>query len=545
MAGKISRRDLLKGQFVKKRYLEHLNPKWPTEQVAKRIKQKLSDTPPITKLAEYSDSPPEVNVRSSNKRLKTVDWNEETATHLLHRTLFAPTFTEIQSAVNSTLAETVNQLLSDQILPDPPGDWINEAAPDWENLSEQDINNLVDLYFSRIDATREWWMNLMSAPTLSIRETMTLFWHDHFATGSSKVFFPQAVYGQNNILRENCLGNFKTMVRKTTFDPAMMIWLDLIDSTKDAPNENFAREVLELFTLGVDNYTQNDIVEGARAFTGYLTNGVETNYDYNLGTGNSNFGNYYNNNHDFTEKTFLGQTGNWDGDDIIDIIFEQDATAKFICTKLYQWFLFEQVDDDFVNGMADVFRNSNYNIKTVMDYLLTSEHFYDPVFRGAMIKNPLNIVQGGIRQFGLHDKVFPEDFLIGWQWFMGMMPLDPPDVSGWPGYRSWLNSITLPIRKIASINLLDGEGWEELGFITDVKAIAQSTTDPNDAEILVKDLALLMFGIPLTDTLKSNLLTALLDGMSIIEWNIDDAGAVDRLRNLFRYMARLPEYQLI
>ncbi|NHZ85604.1 MAG: DUF1800 family protein [Planctomycetia bacterium] len=545
MAGKISRRDLLKGQFVKKRSLKHLNPKWPTEQVAKSIKQKLSDTPPITKLTEYSDSPSELNIISSNKRLRAVDWNEETAAHLLRRTLFAPTFTEIQSAANSTLEETIDQLLSDQTLPGPPEDWVNEAAPDWDNLSEQDINNLVDLYFSRIDVTREWWMNLMSAPVLSIRETMTLFWHDHFATGSSKVFFPQAVYGQNNILRENCLGNFKTMVRKTTFDPAMMIWLDIIDSTKDAPNENFAREVLELFTLGVDNYTQNDIVEGARAFTGYLTDGVETNYDYNLGAGNSNFWNYYNDNHDFTEKTFLGQTGNWNGDDIINIIFEQSATAKFICTKLYQWFLYENVDDSFVDGMADVLRNSNYNIKTVMEYLLTSEHFYDPVLRGAIIKNPLNIVQGGIRQFGLHDKVFPDDFLIDWQWFMGMMPLDPPDVSGWPGYRSWLNSITFPIRKIALINLLDGDGWEDLGFMTDVKKIAQSTTAPNDAEILVKDLALLMFGTPLTETLKSNLLTALLDGMSISEWNINAVGAEDRLRNLFRYMARLPEYQLI
>ncbi|NHZ87051.1 MAG: DUF1800 family protein, partial [Planctomycetia bacterium] len=219
--------------------------------------------------------------------------------------------------------------------------------------------------------------------------------------------------------------------------------------------------------------------------------------------------------------------------------------SKFICTKLYQWFLYEQVDDSFVDGMADVFRNSNYNIKTVMEYFLTSEHFYDPVFRGAIIKNPLNIVQGGIRQFGLHGNVFPDDFLIGWQWFMGMMPLDPPDVSGWPGYRSWLNSITFPIRKIASINLLDGDGWEDLGFMTDVKTIAQSTTDPNDAEILVEDLALLMFGTPLIDTLKSNLLTALLDGMSIGEWNINAVGAEDRLRNLFRYMVRLPEYQLI
>lgn len=545
MAGKISRRELLKGQFAKKRSLEHLNPKWPTEQVAKRIKQKLSNTPPITKLDKNDDFPPELNVRSSKKRLSAVDWNEEAAAHLLRRTLFAPTFAEIQSAANSTLQATVDQLLVDQTLPDVPGDWINDAAPDWRNLSEEEINVIVDLFFQRHDIIREWWMKLMSAPTLSIRETMTLFWHDHFATGASKVFFPQAVYEQNNVLRENCLGDFKTMVRKISFGPAMMIWLDTIDSTKDAPNENFGREILELFTLGVDNYTQTDIIEAARAFTGYLTDGVETNYDYDLGTGNNNFWNHYNDNHDFTEKTFLDQTGDWDGDEIINIIFEQDALAKFICTKLYQWFLYEQVDDDFVDGMADVFRSSDYNIKTVMEYLLTSGHFYDPAFRGAKYKNPLNIVQGGIRQFGLHDKVFPQYFLIGWQWFMGMMPLEPPDVSGWPGYRSWLNSITLPIRKIAATNLIDGESWEVLGFMTDVVAIAQSTTDPNNAEILIQDLALLMFGTPLTDTLKSNLLTTLLDGMSIGEWNINDTDSEDNLRDLFLYMARLPEYQLI
>ncbi len=544
MAGKISRRDLLRGQFKKKQNLDHLNPNWPTIHVAKKIKQILNDTLPITILNEYSDSPIKLNVRLSKTHPRVVDWNEETAAHLLRRTLFAPTYTEIQSAANSTLEETVNQLLSDQTLPDLPGDWTNEAAPNWGNLSEQEINELVDTYFERHDIIREWWMNLMTATTLSIREVMTLFWHDHFATGANKVFFPQAVYEQNNVLRDNCLGEFKSMVRKITFGPAMMIWLDTIDSTKDAPNENFAREILELFTLDVDNYTQDDIIEAARAFTGYNTDGVETNYDYDGKTGNNKWWNYYSDNHDSDEKTFLGQTGTWDGDDIIDIIFEQDALAYFICKKIYQWFLYEQIDEDFVESMATVFRNSNHNIKSVMEYLLTSEHFYDPVFRGAMIKHPLNIVQGGVRQFEMHEKIFPEHFLIGWQWFMGMMPLEPPNVAGWPGYRSWLNSITIPIRKIASINLLDGDGWENLGFKIDVMTIAQSTTAPNTAETLVQDLALLMLGTPMNDILQNNLLTSLLGGMSPGEWNINIVGAEDRLRDLFRYMMRLPEYQL-
>lgn len=545
MAGKLTRRDLLKGQFNRERDLSYLNYKWPTKKVAKVIKRKLADTPPVSVLPANNEAPHKLKVQSTTAKLKSINWNQDTAAHLLRRTTFAPTYEEIENAANSTLEDTVEQLLADRDLPSPPGDWIDESAPDWNNLTEQDVNELVETYFERHDEMRNWWMNLMSSNTLSIRETLTLFWHDHFATGADKVFYPQAVYEQNNVLRENCLGDFKAIVRKISFGPAMMIWLDTVESTKDALNENFAREILELFTLGVDNYTQTDIIEASRAFTGYTTNGVNTNYDYDSASGNTTFWNHYYYNHDYTEKTFLGQTGTWNGDDIINIIFEQDALAYFICKKIYQWFLYEHVDEDFINNMANVFRTNSYSIKSVMEYLLTSEHFYDAVFRGAKIKNPLVLVQGTIRQFELNDKTFPEDFLISWQWFLGMMPLEPPDVSGWPGYRSWLNSITLPIRKIAAINFLEGEGWEDLGFRIDVKQIAKSTSDHTDAETLVEDLATLMFAIPLTETLKNNLLNVLLDGMSVGEWSIDAYGAEERLQNLFRYMMRLPEYQLV
>lgn len=324
----------------------------------------------------------------------------------------------------------------------------------------------------------------------------------------------------------------------------MMVWLNINANTVNHPNENFARELLELFTIGVDNYTQTDVEEAARAFTGYGTNGVTTNYNYDQGTG---FGNYWLQHHDFAQKTFLGQTGEFNGDDIIDIILQQDQTANFICEKIYKWFVYEVPDDTIVNEMATIFRNNNYEILPVMEYLFSSDHFYDENFRGSIIRNPLTVTQGVFRQLDIGEENIPINYLIDLQYFMGMIPNMPPNVNGWTGYRSWLNSITLPIRKLFASALVDGRNpfGGNFDFEPDVIALAQTLSDPDDAEVLVQDMAKLFFPLPISDELGEQLLFALLEGAAVYDWDINDPGAPLRLRNLIKYILRKPEFQLI
>ncbi|MDP7071467.1 MAG: DUF1800 domain-containing protein, partial [Candidatus Marinimicrobia bacterium] len=430
-----------------------------------------------------------------------------------------------------------------QSAPEPPDTWATEPPPNWDSLSQEEITVILNTYRIRMRTLIKWWGMEMRKNTFSIRENMTLFWHNHFATSALKVFFPQAMYEQNVILREHCLGNFRELLRRITFGPAMLIWLDSNRSTKNNPNENFARELLELFTMGVDNYTQNDVIEASRAFTGYTTNGIATNYSY---TTRSGIGPFWSANHDFDNKVFLGQTGTWNGDDIIDIILEEDVVANFICSKLYQWFVYENVDETFVNSMATEFRNSNYNIETAVEYLLTSEHFYDVNFHGAMVRNPMTVLFGTMRQLEMEEVSTAGNYFIRTAEYLGMIPLYPPDVNGWTGYRSWLNSITLPSRKMITTTFLDGSGG--LGMLdttADVVALAQSMTDPDDAEQIVEDLSRLFSPFPLSDTLKTQLLDILLDGAAIYDWTISDSSAEGRLKNLMRYMMRMPEFQLI
>ena len=541
MAETITRRDLLTNRRKKADRPSHIKKDWPTPRVAKLYRKFLDDKPApyYPPLKDYTPVP-----ITPSRRHTTVDWNDDAAAHLLRRTLFAPTFSEITTTGADTMANTVDTILADQDQPEPPGDWVTEPPPQFDSLTQEEIMELLQTYYQRQFELIGWWMKRMATQPLSIVENMTLFWHNHFATSLQGVFFPQAMYEQNAVLREHSLGNFRELLRRVTFGPAMMIWLDTNSSTVYHPNENFARELLELFTIGVDNYTQTDVEEAARAFTGYRTNGVNTNYSYNQATG---FGNYWQQRHDFGPKTFLGQTGNFDGDDIIDIILQQDQTANFICEKIYKWFVYEVPDDAFVDEMATIFRNNNYEILPVMDHVFTSDHFYDENFRGCLIRNPLTVTQGIFRQFDIADEDIPFRYLIDLQHFMGMIPNMPPNVNGWAGYRSWLNSITLPMRKLFTATITDGTNLFGGGFDfePDVVALAQTLSDPNDAEAIVNDLAKLFFPLPISDNLENQLLYALLEGAAVYDWDINDAGATQRLRNLIIYMMRKPEFQLL
>ena len=545
----LSRRDFFKGRKTSHPELERLNPNWPTKRVAKLIRNNLKKNSPIYHPPKVDELPPVLPVTHSTESLQVVDWDMSAARHLLSRTMFGPKYPEIKEASENSLEIKLSSILSTVSLPDPPGEWVNEPAPQWDALTGEEIQELIGQYREWMWDLRYWWMKGMMQNPINIQEMITLFWHNYFATAQSKVFYPQAMYQQNSIFREYGLGNFKELLRQVTFGPAMMIWLDIHQSKDVEPNENFPRELLELFTMGVDNYTQDDIVEAARAFTGYRTNGVETNYSFEEAAGS---GWWWDEWHDFDSKTFLGQTGHWNGDDIINIIMEQDATAVHICTRLYKWFVYQNVDETVVNEMANILRNNDYNIATVLYFLFSTEHFYDENFRGADIQNPLTLMQGLIRKCGMEEFDFSIVSFIHSQEFLGMLPLEPPDVSGWPGYRSWINSITLPVRKVQASSVITGQSpWGNFDVTTNVRALAQSMYDQNEegyaSEQIVKKLGFLFFGNPLSENLEDRMLSVLLDGAEPYDWAINappNNPQWDRMRDLMVYIMRVPEFQL-
>lgn len=545
----LSRRDFFKGGETSRPELKRLNPNWPTKRVAKLIRNNLKKNSPIYHPPKVDELPPVLPVTHSTESLQVVDWDMGATRHLLSRTMFGPKYPEIKEASENSLEIKLSSILSTVSLPDPPGEWVNEPAPQWDALTGEEIQELIGQYREWMWDLRYWWMKGMMQNPINIQEMITLFWHNYFATAQSKVFYPQAMYQQNSIFREYGLGNFKELLRQVTFGPAMMIWLDIHQSKDVEPNENFPRELLELFTMGVDNYTQNDIVEAARAFTGYRTDGVETNYSFEEAAGS---GWWWDEWHDFDSKTFLGQTGHWNGDDIINIIMEQDATAVHICTRLYKWFVYQNVDETVVNEMANILRNNDYNIATVLYFLFSTEHFYDENFRGADIQNPLTLMQGLIRKCGMEEFDFSIVSFIHSQEFLGMLPLEPPDVSGWPGYRSWINSITLPVRKVQASSVITGQSpWGNFDVTTNVRALAQSMYDQNEegyaSEQIVRKLGFLFFGNPLSENLEERMLSVLLDGAEPYDWAINaplNNPQWDRMRDLMVYIMRVPEFQL-
>ena len=546
---KRKRKNFSRDKIVSYPQIDRLNPEWPTPRVARFYKNFLQKQEPIYFLPYSKQKAPPLSVIFSMNVLRNREWNQSSAAHLLGRTMIGPTYNDIIDSTNNRLNYTVSTLLGELETPEPPGSWVEDPAPAWDQLTDDEVDELMQQYRDHMGEMATWWIIRMTQNSNNITEQMTLFWHNFFATAQSKVFYPQAMYEQNKIFRQHGLGNFKELLRRVTFGPAMMIWLDIHRSKKHNPNENFSRELMELFTLGVDNYTQNDIVEASKAFTGYVTDGVETNYDYENQVG-TDF--WWDDWHDFGNKTVLGQTGQWTGDDIINILLEQEECAKHICRRIYKWFVYDNVHEPVVEEMAVVLRDNDYEVRPALEFLFKSEHFYDNNFRGAMIQNPIGFLPGLVRKFGMQNFTYPDGYLLRSVAALGMTPLEPPDVNGWTGYRSWINSITLPRRKLGGCSLVTGfSPFGGFDFTVDVRSMAQTMYSSDDegyaSEQIVRKLALVLFGIPLSNVLETRMLEILLDGAEPYDWNInapDGDAQWNRMKDLLLYMIRLPEIQI-
>ncbi|XMO88074.1 DUF1800 domain-containing protein [Algibacter sp. AS12] len=286
----------------------------------------------------------------------------------------------------------------------------------------------------QIEFNIAWVDRLTNTPEI-LREKMTLFWANHFVCEDSTISY---IKNFNNTLRKHALGDFRAFVNAVSKEASMTKYLNTKQNKKQKPNENFARELMELFTLGVGYYSEEDIKESAKAFTGYSHN-LKGDFVFRKAR------------HDDGEKTFFGKTGNFSGEDIIDIILEQKQCAKYICGKIYRYFVNDLIDEKHVNDMANVFYK-DYNIENVMRYMLTSNWFYDKKNIGSKIKSPIEFIVG-------LESVVPMDFknpkqLLYIQKVLGQILLNPPNVAGWKGGRSWIDSNTIVLRlKLPSLLL--------------------------------------------------------------------------------------------
>ncbi len=393
------------------------------------------------------------------------DWNRARAAHLLERTGFGPTPDEVDRFARLTPRQAVRQLVRYQQIanPLPPFEESGAFDPGLEPFSpsrpaateqardtgealgvkvkpegNRRIQQVADRYLYWLRATKlesqrvaYWWANRMLTTKRPLEEKMTLFWHGHFATGDEKVRDYRKMLKQNEMLRAKATGNFRDLLISVAKDPAMLAYLDAAVNVKGAPNENFAREIMELFTMGVGNYTEEDIREAARAFTGWNFRGLE--FVVNPAQ------------HDAGSKTVLGKTGNFDGVQVIDIILSKPVTSEFVATKIYKYFVREEVSPELRVKLGKLLRDSRYEIAPFLETVFSSRDFYSDASVSTHIKSPVELVISTYRKMGLKEVPGIPDFNDLTD-SMGQKLLFPPNVAGWANGRSWITPGLLLLR---------------------------------------------------------------------------------------------------
>ncbi len=389
--------------------------------------------------------------------LAAKNWDYSAAAHLLNRAGFGGTPEEIAQLHGLGLEGAVDSLLQ------PPEETLDVASHPWSepiDLREKRTQlrelkakpaeqkarrkEMRQEQHSELQDLRFWWLSRMMATRAPLREKMTLFWHGHFATSAQKVKSAYAMWRQNALFREQALGHFPTLLKAVSRDPAMMIYLDLQQSKKDHPNENWAREVMELFTFGIGNYSEADVKAGARAFTGYRIDPARQEFHFAAAQ------------HDETAKTFLGQTGNLSGDDVLDLIVAQPACPKFIGRKLWRFFVEDAPAPATIEAMGGLLRKHGFQIRPALRDVFRSEEFYAPAVRRTQIKSPVQFLVQSSKL--LETSLPPAPACEGALRSMGQMLLAPPNVKGWDGGKSWVSTATLLFRYNFANYLLNWRG---------------------------------------------------------------------------------------
>lgn len=413
---------------------------------------------------------------------QAVPMGPDDARHLLERTGFGAPPAAVAEYARLSHAEAVARLLRQpprEPLSPPPASAREFVSPrQGKGLDEAARKEWQRRQFQSGVELRAWWLGEMLAadPPRALAEHMTLFWHNHFVSSQQKVKATSLMAQQNLLLRRHALGSFSTLVHEVAKDPAMIIYLDSATNRRGQPNENFAREVMELFTLGEGHYTEQDVKEAARAFTGWSIDPATGDYRWRPFA------------HDDGEKTVLGQRGNFDGDQVLDILQAQPATAEFISAKLWREFVSPDPEPVEIKRIARRFRDSGYDIRRVLGDLLASRAFWRPENRGVLVKSPVELVVGTLRTLEVRaDDGLPLVFAVR---NLGQDLFAPPNVRGWPGGETWINSTTLLGRKQFLERLLRSEGPRAPGMAK-IGLGGQGTPTP-EADALRQRLAAAM-----------------------------------------------------
>lgn len=348
--------------------------------------------------------------------------------HLFLRAGFGISYDALQHLKGKSAEEIVDEIFS------------NAQAPEYLNLigkegcmpllsdnpgtaevsSDKSKDQLVKLNAS--------WVKLMASGEGNIREKMTFFWHGHFASKSNN---PYLVQRQNNLFREHALGNFGDLLKAVSKDAVMLQYLNSQQNRVGTPNENFAREVMELFTLGGGHYSEQDVKDAARSFTGWKVN-EQGDFVFDTLA------------HDYGDKTIMGETGPFEGDDVLDILLRQKQTAKYITEKIYTFFVADEPDTYKVEALADLFYDSGYDITRLLKKIFTSEWFYDPKIIGCKIKSPVEFIASSMHMFKLDFENM--EALVEVQKLLGQILFNPPNAAGWPSGAGWIDASTLMLR---------------------------------------------------------------------------------------------------
>ena len=382
-------------------------------------------------------------------------WNYETAAHLLNRAGFGGPPDEIQKLADLGPDKAVSALLDYENIPDPTAapvwakpdpdgmkslqDAVQKASPEERRKIQQQQNHL---QVERLMELRGWWLNHMAKGPRPFQEKMTLFWHGHFATSFEKVRNAYYLWRQNELFRQLATGNWLELLTMTGQDPAMLIWLDQAQSRKEHPNENFAREVMELFSLGEGHYTEKDVTEAARALTGWSLDRQNEKFIYRP---------FF---HDNGLKTVLGRTGNLNGEDVMVQIVAQPQAARFITAKIWNYFAGQPPPDALNDALAAVFRENRNNFKPFLRVLFRSEEFYDAAVIRNQVKSPVQWLVGSTRM--LECDLPPTPICEAVLRNLGQDLFAPPNVKGWDGGITWITTNTLLARYNDAAMLVQG-----------------------------------------------------------------------------------------
>ncbi len=514
------------------------------------------------------------------------EWDFDKASFLLGRTTFAKTKALAKESEDLGLLATLDRLFEDKATPDPPihfrfandpeapigTTWVDKYYP---------ANDIQGLRGSRRNSVIVWHTGLMQEAGMSILEKMVLFWHEHFPVND--INRGEVSFNYLSTIREHALANFKTLTQEMTISPAMLLFLNGSQNNAQSPNENYARELLELFTIGrgdavgdgdYTNYTEQDIVELAKALTGWTLRIAETGYAESF---------FLNNRHDSTTKELshrfdgmlIEDGGDQEFKTVIDIILGKKEVARYICRQLHIWFVGSDITTDveanIIEAMATIMFDNDYDIKAPLRALLESEYFFDETHKGCMISSPMDYL---FKTINTMEVEMPEDIIAKYfVWesiasvggLLEMVVMNVPSVAGWKAYyqapnyyQFWINSVTLGFREQVANQLIVGSQVGDSRFGIDVLAFSEgieNSTDPNE---LIINLAKILFEFPLSQNQIDYLKGVLINGLPDFEWTVeygmyledpnnDDLkiSVYNKLATLLLTMMKMPEFYLM